>query len=419
MSRLLNARRPATRRAGCSAASERAGVVARLPGAHRRARASSCALRLPRRRGCAGAGEGDAGLIRAPLHGLPLAVKDIFDARPAHRDGLRFRWPPAARGCGGRRAVPRSGRAGDRQDRHHRARRNMTAGVTRNPFNPAHSPGGSSMLGRRGGRCHGAAGVGHADGRLDHPPGSLLRRGRHRQLRPRRARAEAERRFDGHGGRLSAARWPMRRCSPGAERRCALRTQAPPRRCASASCRGPTGPGGRPTSIACWDRARACARRRPRAARDASLPPGFADVAAVQATIQAAETAQALADEHRQHHRAAQRGAGGAARQGCAVDALTLLATAPDAERWRGEIDAHCSNADVLLAPSAVGERPSMQFTGDPIFCRPWSLLGLPCVFLPFATEFDRAAGGPATHRPPRRRSPVARRSAVGMDRLA
>ena len=27
-----------------------------------------------------------------------------------------------------------------------------------------------------------------------------------------------------------------------------------------------------------------------------------------------------------------------------------------------------------------------LQHTGDPIFCRPWSLLGLPCVHLPFAT---------------------------------
>jgi len=35
---------------------------------------------------------------------------------------------------------------------------------------------------------------------------------------------------------------------------------------------------------------------------------------------------------------------------------------------------------------SAVDEAPEgLAHTGDPVFCRPWSLLGLPCVHLPFA----------------------------------
>ena len=55
--------------------------------------------------------------------------------------------------------------------------------------------------------------------------------------------------------------------------------------------------------------------------------------------------------------------------------------------RWRTEVDALFDRFDVLLAPSAVDEAPEgLQHTGDPIFCRPWSLLGLPCVHLPFAT---------------------------------
>ena len=36
---------------------------------------------------------------------------------------------------------------------------------------------------------------------------------------------------------------------------------------------------------------------------------------------------------------------------------------------------------DILIAPSAIGEAPLMKDgTGDPIFCRSWSLLGLPCI---------------------------------------
>jgi Asp-tRNA(Asn)/Glu-tRNA(Gln) amidotransferase A subunit family amidase len=41
---------------------------------------------------------------------------------------------------------------------------------------------------------------------------------------------------------------------------------------------------------------------------------------------------------------------------------------------------------DVLLAPSAIGEAPvELTTTGDPLFCRGWTLLGLPCIHLPFA----------------------------------
>lgn len=40
---------------------------------------------------------------------------------------------------------------------------------------------------------------------------------------------------------------------------------------------------------------------------------------------------------------------------------------------------------DVLLAPAAKGEAPAgLGFTGDPIFNRFWTLLGAPCVALPF-----------------------------------
>ena len=157
-------------------------------------------------------------------------------------------------------------------------------------------------------------------------------------------------------------------------------------------------------------------RSPPQAARceDASLPPDFADVAAVQATIQAAETAQALAFEHRHHRAQLSEALVALLDKGRAVDAETLLAQHARAERWRGEIDALFERCDVLLAPSAVDEAPEgLQFTGDPIFCRPVEP-ARPAVRAPaLRHRFDRAAGGPATGRPPRRRPPPARRSAV------
>ena len=50
-------------------------------------------------------------------------------------------------------------------------------------------------------------------------------------------------------------------------------------------------------------------------------------------------------------------------------------------------IDALFDRIDVLIAPSATGEAPvGIDATGDPLFCRGWTLLGLRCVHLPFTT---------------------------------
>ena len=42
-------------------------------------------------------------------------------------------------------------------------------------------------------------------------------------------------------------------------------------------------------------------------------------------------------------------------------------------------------DADVILAPSTIGAAPdTLEQTGNPVFCRVWTLLGLPCVHIPF-----------------------------------
>jgi Asp-tRNA(Asn)/Glu-tRNA(Gln) amidotransferase A subunit family amidase len=45
------------------------------------------------------------------------------------------------------------------------------------------------------------------------------------------------------------------------------------------------------------------------------------------------------------------------------------------------------NEVDVLIAPSAIGEAPATkENTGDPIFCRGWTLLGLPCININITT---------------------------------
>ena len=54
------------------------------------------------------------------------------------------------------------------------------------------------------------------------------------------------------------------------------------------------------------------------------------------------------------------------------------------AAKCRWESSALFRDHDVLLAPSVRGEAPvGLESTGDPLFCRMWTLLGLPCVSLP------------------------------------
>lgn len=61
------------------------------------------------------------------------------------------------------------------------------------------------------------------------------------------------------------------------------------------------------------------------------------------------------------------------------ADAKKLKRTCLDqlAEAWQ--------SFDILLAPSAKGEAPAgLGSTGDPLFNRFWTLLGTPCIALPF-----------------------------------
>ena len=113
--------------------------------AHRRARGGGRRLATSRSRpGPRRGAPRDREAPRGPLHGVPIAVKDLIDTAdmptgygsPIYRGTGRRPTPPASRSPGRRRG-------GARQDGDHRIRR-FHPGKTANPHNPAHTPGGSS-----------------------------------------------------------------------------------------------------------------------------------------------------------------------------------------------------------------------------------------------------------------------------------
>ena len=118
-----------------------------------------------------------------------------------------------------------------------------------------------------------------------------------------------------------------------------------------------------------------------------ALPASLGNLVATQQEIQNFETSRSLSHERLRHggqisEELLERIAAGLAISG-ETHARNLVATAIA----RQQVEALFQNHDVLLAPSTVGEAPlGLEFTGDPLFCRGWTLLGLPCVHLPFFT---------------------------------
>ena len=116
------------------------------------------------------------------------------------------------------------------------------------------------------------------------------------------------------------------------------------------------------------------------------LPQEFAGLRQAQIDIMNYEICAALASERLQHRAQlsdklkqllATAGQCDAARYDAA---LALLASC------RSRLDQVFSGVDVLLAPSAPGEAPvGLAATGDPVFCRIWTLLHVPAINLPCA----------------------------------
>ena len=119
---------------------------------------------------------------------------------------------------------------------------------------------------------------------------------------------------------------------------------------------------------------------------ETELPVAFERLADAQLTIQRAETAWALgseADWHGEQVSAALRAYIDAGRAVTREDYLAARRLA-DEQRWRW--DERVAGLDAVLGPSALGVPPAgLEFTGDPLLCRPFTLLGVPALAIPGA----------------------------------
>lgn len=322
------------------------------------------------------------------LHGVPIGVKDVIDTHdmPTEYGSPIYKGhqPSADAGC---IAMARS--AGllvlgktvttEFATRH--------PGKTRNPHNPAHTPGGSSsgsaaavadyMLPLAVGTQTGGSVIRPASfcGVVGFKPSfGLINRSGVKQLSDT---------LDTVGvfGREVADVALLVAALTGRGDVAGVRESPPPR---IGFCRTPDWAQAQPETVAALEQA--CEQLSAAGAKleDCELPAPFAALGEGHRRIEYFEIARALQHEYRHHCEQMSAGLVSRVQEGLACPGEAYDAAVMHARECRVLIDAAFADFDALLAPSAIGEAPlGLSSTGKAVFNRMWTLLGLPCVTIP------------------------------------
>jgi Asp-tRNA(Asn)/Glu-tRNA(Gln) amidotransferase A subunit family amidase len=110
----------------------------------------------------------------------------------------------------------------------------------------------------------------------------------------------------------------------------------------------------------------------------------FAGLADTQAVIMSAEAAAAMRVERERHDAQLSERFRSFLLEGEQCTPQRLREARERALHGRHEASRAFAELDALLTPAAAGEAPTgLETTGDPAFCRLWTLLGCPCISLP------------------------------------
>jgi Asp-tRNA(Asn)/Glu-tRNA(Gln) amidotransferase A subunit family amidase len=118
--------------------------------------------------------------------------------------------------------------------------------------------------------------------------------------------------------------------------------------------------------------------------RDFDLPPGADQLFDRHKVIMAYETARSLAWEYANHRGEISKTLLPRLEEGWQITRAEYDAMREHARQCRRALAEELPEVDFLLTPSAASEAPaSLASTGDPVFNRAWTLLGVPCVTVP------------------------------------
>lgn len=123
---------------------------------------------------------------------------------------------------------------------------------------------------------------------------------------------------------------------------------------------------------------------------DVELDAEFAQLGDVQVRISSYEFFRALTHERLRHRELISQSLSSRIAAGGKVTRAQYESDVAAAERCRARIADVFRNYDVVIAPSTPGEAPGIETTGEPIFGLMWTLLRLPCLTLPH----DRGPSG-------------------------
>jgi amidase len=121
---------------------------------------------------------------------------------------------------------------------------------------------------------------------------------------------------------------------------------------------------------------------------DVAFDAPFADIIDDHAAITGFESVRNYADERlRNPDKVSDELMNGPMKRGLAVSFDRYVAAQRKAMAFKAHVDSLFDKVDLLLTPSAPGEAPQgIAFTGDPVFNSIWTLAGTPCVTLPAGT---------------------------------
>jgi Asp-tRNA(Asn)/Glu-tRNA(Gln) amidotransferase A subunit family amidase len=344
---------------------------------------------VDRERALATARQRDAEPPRGPLHGIPIAVKDLIDTvdlptaygSPIYR-GHR---PAADAACV---ALARAAGAillGKTVTTEFAA---FTPGKTANPNNPAHTPGGSSSGSAAAvadGMAPLALGTQTAGsvirpasycGCVGYKPsfGLLSRAG----IKPLAESLDTLGLFAGNVADAAFFAGVL------AERPALRHLAFPSRPPEFGLYRTPMWDEAEAETPAALDRARAVLEAAGARVEELAIAPEHHGLNVAQDTIMGYEMVRALADERIRHSAELSPRLAQMLDVGLAVGAADYDAALAAAAAARDRLDRFFAGRDAILVPAAPGEAPvGLGHTGDPVFNRMWTLLGVPCLTLP------------------------------------
>ena len=326
---------------------------------------------------------------RSPLHGVPVGIKDIFDTAdmpteygsPIYR-GYRPKWDAACVALLRRAGCVVLGKTVTTEFAH------VHPGKTRNPHNPAHTPGGSSS--------------GSAAGVADHmvplalgtqTGGSIIRPGAFCgavACKPsfnsinRAGLKFAAESLDTIGVFVRSAEDAALGLHVLSGRAVPDFKQPPDRRPRVGLCRTPRWRDADAATHAAIERVAEQLAKAGAQVADFELPQGCAELFEEHGKIMNYESARALAWEYEHHRDQISTSLRPRIEEGWQLSREAYDAARSLARDCRRRLADRMTEYDFLLTPSAPGEAPAtLETTGSSVFNRVWTLLGVPCVTLP------------------------------------